>query len=229
MVENINDLGISDGALELLRIARENDTRRALSRNAALLTVLEFGQRLVHMCREGDLTSIHKLVGSDKSPDNFLSVVAAILRTIQIDLDRQYHEKGDRLRIPVASDFNHHVLQGFAQALADIAWPERNADDFDGPSIKTCIKHLASVDPRGVWTLTIQNYLGNILQYYFSESRIREQVQGLDLSTEVNLRSIDASRIAQRVMVLAPEITEVESEPVRVMYALHLTLEKITT
>ena len=190
----------SDGVLALLRIARENDAHDALANNTALYSVLDFGKACIEACRAGQKAGLLKWLDVSPPPPHFLALCAAILQWVRKEQDAQFLAGEASSAIPVVTDFDRHVLQGFAEALADVAWPERDASEFNGPSLEVCAARLAGHEPRDLWLRTIQHYLANILQHYFAAARIREQVQDLPLDTEAQLRLRDARLLAEYVM-----------------------------
>jgi hypothetical protein len=204
---------ISDGALVLLRIAREDDRHRAIARNAALLAVLECSKEIVEACKSGTTDDLFALTKAVVPPWSFLTLTAGILQSI-------YNQ------IPIVSDFNGHVLAGFAQALADIAWPMRAATDFDGPSIEEFQLRIGQQDVETLWRGTLQNYLANILQDYFASLRIRESVPDLEPTAEVDLRILDAHALADFAIQLAPRLGH-PTEPAIIAFALNQTIDEV--
>lgn len=199
---------LTPGAQYLLRIARENDIHRALAKNAALLAVLEFGEELMHACQEKKLAPLTSLLGAEKLPQNFLAITTAVLHRVRERMDMRVRDEEQEPRVPTVSDFNRHVLQGFAEALADLAWPERAAQDFDGPPLKSVISEIARQDLNTLRMRTLQHYLANIFQDYFAALRIREDVTDLESNAEVDLRSIDALAIATYAMQITSDISD---------------------
>ena len=197
---------LTPGAQYLLRIARENDTHRALAKNAALHAVLEFGEEFMRACREKKLAALTSLLGTEKTPPNFLAITAAVLHRVRERTDRRLRDREQEPGVTAVSDFNRHVLQGFSEALADLAWPERAAQDFDGPPAKTVFSEIAQHDLNTIWKRTLQHYLANIFQDYFAALRIREDVTDLEPSAEVDLRSIDALAVATYAIQLTADV-----------------------
>jgi hypothetical protein len=222
-----NDKGLpelTDGALYLLRAARDNDTHRALAKNAALLAVLEFGEELIRACREKKPAALASLLSTKKLPSNFLAITVAILHRVDERMNAAMHEEGPR--VPVVSDYNRHVLQGFAEALADAAWRERAAQDFDGPPLKTVVSELARHDVNTLWMRTLQHYLANVLQDLFAALRIREEVTDLEPTAEVDLRSIDALAVATYAMQIAAETSgEDTASPAIIAFSLDRAID----
>jgi hypothetical protein len=217
---------LSPGAQYLLRVARNNDTHRALARNAALLGVLEFGEELIHTCCEKKPAVLASLLGIKKVPSNFLAITAAILHRINERMNAVMHE--EELRVPAVGDYNRHALQGFAEALADIAWRERAAQDFEGPPSKVVISELASHAVNTLWTHTLQHYLGNIFQDYFAALRIREEVTDLEPTAEVDLRSIDALAVATYAMQITAETSgEDAANPAIIAFSLDRAIDEL--
>jgi hypothetical protein len=194
---------ISPGALYLLRLARSNDTTQAMTNNAALFAVLEFGEKLMRVGHEQNLQALFALAKTTSPPQTFLVLTAAILHRIQEILGGHFHVENDEPQMPTFTDFNDYVLQGFAQALADIAWPERSARDFDGPPPETVLSRISQHDLKTLWTYTLQHYIANIFQAYFAALRFRERMPDLDPLTEIELRSWDARDLAEYAMQLA--------------------------
>lgn len=197
---------LTDGAVALLRIALENDGRHAIARNAALLLALKFVERLLRACESGGSDALAALLGVKSLPTTLLSVVSLSLRSIQRSIDEMFSSNADTT-LPVMSDFNVHVLQALALALADATWPNRAADDFDGPRLDNVIRSLAQTDSAQLSRLLLEHYVGNILQDVFAAARIRDQVSGLAADTEVRLRSDDARTLSRYV------VAECEAQP----------------
>lgn len=217
---------LTDGAVALLRIALENDDRRAIAKNAALLLALKFVERLLRACRSGDRDALAALVGVKSLPPTFLGVVSFSLRSVLRGIDEIFSSDTDST-MPVMSDFNVHVLQALALALADAAWPNRDADDFDGPRVDDVIRSLARTDSSELSRLLLQHYVGNILQDVFAAARIRDQVSHLPEDTEVRLRSDDA-RALSRYVVAKCEAQPDGVHPAGLMLALHDALRQVS-
>lgn len=217
-------LVLSRTALALLQVAREDDRSGAMADNAALEAVIEFAEPLVWACRDSDQSRLLKLLNLDSAPRNFLGLVAAILRYIRDQLDKP--APSDGLSTHFVRDFDGHVLEGFAHALADLAWPDRKGKDFDGPSFDECRARLAESDVSEFWLATTQHYLANILQHYFAAIRVREHFRNLDPLVEANLRLKDARAIASRVLLIASRMTEREPSPsARIAEAINSVLQ----
>jgi hypothetical protein len=219
-------LVLSRTALALLQVARENDRSGAMASNAALEAVIEFAEPLARACRDSDQSRLLKLLNLDSAPKNFLELVAAILRQIRDQLNKP--ARSDGLSTHFARDFDRHVLQGFAEALADLAWPDRKAKDFDGPSLNECCARLAECDASEFWLAATQHYLANIFQHYFAAARVREHFRNLDPLVESSLRLKDARTLAGRVLVIASEMNEREPSPsARIAKALESVLHSV--
>lgn len=202
---------ISEGALELLRIARANDKHDALANNAALLAVLEFAQSLLSVVRKQDDSAIRRLLGLDELPSCFVEFVAACLRGIHDQLERRFEDGDDRTGILFIADFDRPAMQAFAQTMAELIWIERLGVDFDGPRINVVFKRLSEQTLEDFWFETVKNYVGNLLQYYFSAARIREQVRNLPVTTERDLRMIEAAHVAECAQKLVAETDETQN------------------
>lgn len=196
---------LTDGGRYLLEVARQNDTHRAMARNAALLAVLRFGEELILACRNKESTAVTSLLSTGKLPPNFLAITATALRRVGERMHAHLQDEISEPRAPAVSDYNRHVLQGFAEALADLAWPERAAQDFDGPPAKTFVARIARQDLNTLWMHTLQHYLANIFQDYFAALRIREDVTDLEPTAEAELRQYDALAVAEYAIRLALE------------------------
>lgn len=190
---------ISDGARELLRISMENDRYGAIARNAALLAGFNWLARLRTTAQNESRAGQQRLFEAPKAPKTFLELACATIMSIQSDLDSLYmgQNKGDE---PLVTDFNRHAFQALAETLADETWPDRRAQDFDGPPAEQVFQRLNKKSVDGIWVSYLRNYLGNILQDCFAAARIRESVPDLDAATELNLRLEDSDKIAHFVM-----------------------------
>lgn len=219
MANDVEPPEISPGALSLLRIARKNDVYRAMAKNAALLAALEFGKDLIETCEEEKLSSLFSFLQTETPPRSFLAIAAASLRCIR---DRMEQHPSV---VPAVNDFNRHVLQGFAETLADLAWPDRNAQDFDGPTPKVFLARIALSDLETLWTSMLKNYLGNIYQDYFAALRVREEVTDLDQTVESNLRLVDASALAEYAMRLATSMGGL-ADPAMVAFSLDQAIDE---
>jgi len=193
MTEAHTHVPISEGAQELLRIVMENDRHGAIAWNAALVAALEWLERL-HEASKRSFSGLETLLQRPRAPKTFLDFTCATLVCVQRELDRRYQGSA-RSEEPLVTDFNRHVLQALAETLADAAWPERSANEFDGPPVQQVADRLRNKVPPELYRSLIRNYLGNILQDCFAASRIREQVD-LHRATESKLRSEDADKIA---------------------------------
>lgn len=212
------------GTIYLLTVARENDRHRALERNAALLMVLEFGRDLIRVCKQKETTDLSRLLRATPPPENFLMMTAAALHEIRRRMDEYVH--GDSPHASAVRDFDRHALQGFAEALADLTWPERKASDFDGPASAVFISRMSQHTLDALWLSTLQNYLANIFQDYFAALRIRENVRDLDETTEVDLRLVDARLLAERAMKLYAAMKGDDNEPEILALALYQSIDQ---
>lgn len=222
LVKNVNAHTLSEGTLYLLTVARENDKHRALERNTALLMVLAFGKELILACKRKGLGGLSFLL-PDADPQNFLVITAAALHEIRKRIDDYVHSS------PLASpvrDFDRHALQGFAEALADLAWPERNASDFEGPAAELFVSRIAGHDVQKLWLATLQHYLANIFQDYFAALRIRDNVRDLDEATEVNLRLVDARLLAERALRIYNTMGNSDNDPEMLALALYEAIDQ---
>ncbi len=217
-------LNLSDGGVFLLVVARENDSYGALEKNVALLKVLEFGQNLIHACKRQGVQGLYVLLGTTSPARTFLMITAAALHEIR----RRMHEyvKGKHGTASAARDFDWHALQGFAEALADVAWPRRNANDFDGPAAEEFVSRLAQTELTTMWLRTVQHYLANILQDNFAALRMRERVPELDPATEIDLRLLDARLLAERTLNIYQEIRGGQDDPEFLALALYQTINE---
>jgi hypothetical protein len=199
--QDIN-LEVSEGAVELLRVAGENDTHGALANNGALVAVLQTAEAMLRVCRDPRPEELVRLLGEGVAPKSFLELVVACLTHARRELNEQYgaeRKQSVYANLPLVSDFDKHAFQGFAEALADTIWPKRAAKEFDGPPLVECLSRLANCERWELCERIIQNYLANIMQYYFAAARLREKMPDLDPQIEVNLRLHDAHAIASRV------------------------------
>ena len=195
MIRNPEPPDLSNGALELLRIATENDRHGAMMRNAALLTAISSTGQLLTSSSAG-ASGIAQFLGSPNPPKHFLPLVAVLLRNIQQTLDARFDASSEKSALPLVTDFNSHVFEAEAVTLADFAWPNRHAEDFNGPKIDVVAERLAAANIADVWRTFVQHYIGNILQDVFAAARIRETVRDLAPETEKLLRSDDAVKFA---------------------------------
>jgi len=217
-------LNLSDGGIYLLVVARENDRHGALEKNVALLKVLEFGQELIHVCGQQGVEGLYVLLGTTSPARTFLMITAASLHEIR----HRMHEyvRGKHGTASAVRDFDWHALQGFAEALADVAWPRRNANDFDGPAAEEFVSRLAQTELNIMWLRTLQHYLANILQHTFADLRMRERVPELDPATEVDLRLVDARLLAERTLGIYQEIRSDRDDPEFLALALYQTINE---
>jgi hypothetical protein len=218
----VNAHELSEGALYLLTVARENDRHRALERNTALLMVLAFGKELLLSCNRKGPEALSFLL-PDPGPQNFLLITAAALHEIRKRIDDYI------LNSPLASpirDFDRHALQGFAEALADLTWPGRSAKDFDGPPAELFVSRIAGQDLHKLWRTTLQHYLANIFQDYFAALRIRENVRDLDVDTEANLRLVDARLLADHALRIYNTMRDSNNDPELLALALYEAIDQ---
>jgi hypothetical protein len=216
---------LSDGAIELLRIARENDKHRAIARNVGLLHALMFTDRLVQASRANWRHDLNILFKADALPTTFVALVSLSLRTIQREVDELFARPNVKPSLPVVTDFNVHALQAQAQMLADFAWPDRTAEDFDGPPVETAVEQLKKVEVQEAWTVLVQHYVGNILQDVFAAADIRRAVPNLDDDTEELLRSEDAYQLSLYVLAITDD--EARQEPGGFMFALDQAIDRV--
>jgi hypothetical protein len=199
---------ISAGALELLRIAKANDNHDALARNAALLTVLEFAQTLLSAVGRENDGAIKRLLALEELPSCFVEFVAACLRTVRDQQQQRFQDTGNRNGVLFVADFDRPAMQAFAETMAELIWIERSAVDFDGPRLNIVFQRLKDQTIEHVWFEIVKNYIGNLLQHYFSAARIREQVRDLPVTIEGDLRLVEAARIAEYAQALGTQTGE---------------------
>lgn len=209
MIRNSEPPSLSNGALELLRIAAENDKYGAMMRNACLLTAISSTGQLL-ASSSGGPREIARVLRVPSPPECFVSFVALLLRNIQQTLDDRFGNTSEKSAFPLVTDFNSHVFEAEALTLADLVWPDRHAEDFDGPKIDIVAKRLVAANQIDVWRSFVQHYVGNILQDVFAAARIRETVRNLPPETEQQLRSDDAKKFSAFVFdaydVNTPEV-----------------------
>lgn len=216
---------LSEGALSLLEVARENDRHGALEKNAALLMVLTFGKELLDACQREDLNRFHSLLGLTSAPQKFLMITAAALHEVRRRVDHYLHRTTAPLASPVR-DFDRHALQGFADALAHLTWPNRNATDFDGPTTDEFVSRMRRHELSTLWFSVVQHYLANIFLDYFTALEVREQVPELAPSTEVDLRLVDARLLAEHAMKLYRTMPGAQDDPEFLALALYQAINQ---
>lgn len=216
---------ISKVALALLQVAHEDDAHRAIAKNATLIATLEFGFDLIRVCHQRNLHALFSQLETPISPQSFLAITVASLSRIRDRADK--HLSGSR-KAPAVGDYNRPVLQGFALALADLAWPERAAKDFDGPSPEEFLSRIAQYDLGALWLATFQHYVANILQEYFAAlpQRTQEIIRKRDPDTEVNLRLSDAFVVAEYAIALAKDMGE-ETSPAIAAFSLDQAINQM--
>ena len=169
---------------------------------------------------------LKRLLSNTALPSCFVGLVTACLAAVQDRLHGFNREKND-VGVAFLTDFDRYALQALAEALAELLWPERRAIDFDGPSLNVSLQRLRNRSRKEVLSAIFKNYLGSILQHYFSAARVRDQVRSLPTDTETNLRSVDASRIAEHVCRLV--ITDGGIVPISALELLDATIRKYLT
>jgi hypothetical protein len=215
---------LSEGALYLLEIARENDRLGALEKNAAFVKALELGQDMLQVCKKQGIEGLCSLLGGIPPPQNFLMITAAALHEIRRRAEE--YLKGEVTTASAVRDFDRHALQGFAEALADLAWTNRKASDFDGPDASAVVESLKQTQLRMMWLYTIQHYMADIFQDNFAALRMREMVPELDPATEVDLRLVDARRLAEHAMWKFQEISDETDAPAFMALALYQAINE---
>ncbi len=195
-----NNYELSKGAVELLRIACENDEHQAIANNPILIASLNFGEQLVVKCRDRSIENKLEALGIQSTPRHFLEFAGVILKHIRTQTDKQINSGKISKEIQVVNDFDRHVLQGFADSLADIIKPNRSkdqVDNFEGPSLEICLIRLAETEIEELFRTFIKNYTANILQYYFSAAHLETSVPP---KTVFSLRDNDSQAIAGYVI-----------------------------
>jgi len=227
MTPEPNAADVSRGAAQLLRIARENDKYGALAHHFALYVVVELAMQLARVSRQGQ-DAITALLEAPQRPAHFLEFVAMTLVFVRRRQDAAYDAPAGVARgaasMPVWSEFDLHASQALAQVLADVTWPERAAETFDGPPFMVCVERLAALADGTLLESILRNYVGNLLQTYFAEARVRSSVPGLPKETEVWLRSKDGATIARRAMAALGDRV---GEPERVLDVLRQVLIEV--
>jgi hypothetical protein len=200
-VDQINEVPeLSDGAQALLRIAIQNDSQNAIANNAAFFVALDWLKRLRIACQDESDDRLRLLMHSERLPDSFLEIVCTVLARIHLELNARLRDSDSTPGLPIATDFDRHVLQAFAETLADAAWPDRAAKDFDGPSTAQVRQRLKKTELAFLYRAFLRNYVGNILNDLFAATQVRQSVRDLDPDTEVKLRSEDAAILVDWVM-----------------------------
>lgn len=197
-----NNYELSEGAVELLRIACENDKNQAIANNPTLIASLNFGEQLVAKCRDQSLENKLEAVGIQSTPRHFLEFTAVILKHIRTQTDMQINSGKISNEDRIVNDFDRHVLQGFAECLSDIIRPNRaedQVDNFEGPSLETCLSCLSETEIEELFHAFIKNYTANILQYYFSAAGL-ETSKDIPTGIEASLRDNDSRAIAGYVI-----------------------------
>jgi hypothetical protein len=206
-----------------------------MANNAALIVVLRFSAELILACRTNSLPALSSFLETESPPRSFLAITSFSLRRIRERLESYPYEESQTAKAPNVSEFNRHVLQGFAQALADLAWPERSAQDFDGvsqeqdfngPPAETVLSRLSRHELSTLQSGILQHYLANIFQHVFVDLSVRDNVRGLDPSLEADLRLSDARGLVEYAMQLAEEMGEDRAEPEIVAFSLDQAIEK---
>jgi hypothetical protein len=202
---------VSAGARSLLRIASDSGNEAAVSANYTLFQTLD---RLIRL-HEGATRKVLTEAVAQFRPKHMLGVAAAISLSIYEDQNRVGPADASTQR-PLLTRFDAHVHQALAQTLADVTWPDREeGDPPTGPGVEEFLTRLASQSRRTVVEAFVLNYVGNILQHFFSAAEVRRQRPDLPNETETELRSIDARIVAKRVMTLlrgeAPTPSEISS------------------
>lgn len=215
-------------AVELLRIACENDENQAIANNAALITALKTGKQLLDACHNDRIVDKLGAIDIRSNPAHFLAFTSEILNHIRRESDKLIDSDDVSTKVPIVSDFDRYALQGFAETLADIIWPERSANDFEGPSLEKCLSILAEKDVAEFYRAFIKNYIANILLHYFAAACNRTDDN--DLSEEIikgnesNLRNNDALVIATYIIQTASEADGTGTMDSKVLTSLQATL-----
>lgn len=218
---------VSALARAILGVAREIDAGGAIAGNVALRIVLEVCEALPAAARADPAAIARELLAGEEPPRDFLELAAALLRRVESRLDERQRLRSRQRERLFSRDFDEPVLQGFAQALAALVWPERDGRDFDGPSLSVCRRRLAGLTPAALWQAVLQHYLANVLQYYFSAAQVRREVRGLDPEIESDLRELDARRIAEYTLELAAASPTGPPTPERIAAALERALAAV--
>jgi hypothetical protein len=171
-----------------------------LATNACLRAALEYTVRLAIACGDESGGAVRSLLGVETLPRHFIGVVFLVAKGVRFRIDELLSDRVLPRPEPLVTDFDRHVYQALAETLADLAWPERAARDFDGPPISVVQRRIAAVESSTIVSKMLTNYLANILQDGFAAARIREAVRNLPDDTEVLLRSNDSAAIAAAVM-----------------------------
>jgi hypothetical protein len=224
---------ISEGALLLLRHARRSDRHNAIVTNEALRAALDFSEDLIRACHANTLSALSSLLKPASPLRSFLMITALSLQHIRERLDRIAHDESHPPKAPAVIDFNRHVFQGFAQALADLAWPERSAQDFNGlsteqdfngPSPKVFLSRMSQHDLYTLRSRMLQHYLANILEDYLAA--VREEEKDLAPDIEANVRSSDARLLAEYAMRLVERMGDKGDNPEAIIEALDNAMKK---
>jgi hypothetical protein len=193
-------LSISVGARGLLHIAKKNDIHGGLSKNALLFNAVRVCEDLFWRRDRRDSASIVRELGLETASPTFLVVVGAVLRRIREAAETQFVRCDTNGRWIFVNDFDSFVLHAVAQTLADLGWPQRRAEEFDGPSCEQLRRQLDGVSFSTFCEVFLRNYFGNLLQDYFKRAEVRRAHPNLPPDREVQLRSSDAQEIVDQAV-----------------------------
>ena len=178
---------------------RTNRRSLNIAENAALRYALELAGRspeLSAKATRGD-RSFGGWLDGGTAPDDFFVFCGWLLDAV----DRRVRGRHEKLRRAVGdepSSYDHAALLALAQTVCRAAGVHRARF----PTIDQCFQNIASEHPRDMQRTLLTNYLGNLLQDYFDESRIRAEFVSLPNDIEDSMRTEEAAELADAVFNL---------------------------
>ncbi len=200
MGAEIPGMQLSSGAASLLRVALENDPQCVIAKNATLTIGIDLAIRYFWQKPPKSASSLLENLGERGRAASFLELVSAFLCSVRAAVLEGSMCQGQSDEISYATDFDWHVLHAFSLTFADMAWPLRSGQDFDGPSATTTIDTLQRSSKSSFFMLLAQNYIGDILQDYFARAGVRRQYRNLPEDREANLRLVDAKSFVDQMI-----------------------------
>lgn len=200
----MSTLDISEFAITLLKVAYENDHSNSLFANKALEKSLEVlaSLHIISQLPEDNerLNQIEQLIGEKLRENNFLNLVASLIRKIDLDLLEEANQSANHeSETKYQTDFDQLVFQALGQTLSEIIWQpdQNNLNDGVGPELLDCLDFFESQEKQVIWTVFVKNYLANVMVHIFASAKeLHRRTQQYPDQIAEALRTYDATILA---------------------------------
>jgi hypothetical protein len=169
--------------------------RLSLAHNAALGIVLEYAGALPGIPAEISVNpTLCQWLDLQEVPADILEFCARLSDGIDQRV-RGRHRHFARQDDIESTPFDRAALLALTQLITAFSSMHRASDSLT----EVAFAELRKETPRRLQELTLENYLGNVLQDYFDAGQVRTEVAGLPATTENDLRVVHGRAIAHAI------------------------------